>query len=83
MVKKGAASATDGVRMRSGLVRQANFAKLLKQKQIGPNGRSKEWLELAQSEEMMAVLETKGSEEYIKELKSRLASKGFYKEFLE
>lgn len=77
------ASANKGFRMRPELLRQANFERLLKNKQIGPNGHSKEWLALAQSDELMEVLDKKGSAEYFKDLKEKLASKGFYKEFLE
>jgi hypothetical protein len=63
-------------------MQNVNFAKLLSQKQIGPNGRSAEWLKLAQSEEMVSTLEQKGSSEYFKKLKEKLAEKGFYREFV-
>lgn len=83
MGKKDVASAGKVFTMRPELMRQANFKTLLKQTQIGPNGHSKEWLALAQSDELIEVLEKKGSGEYFKELKEKLAAKGFYREFLD
>ena len=83
MIKKVTISkTTKGVKMNCKRIEKANFAKLLKNNQIGPNGRSAEWLRLAQSDELISTLDQKGSSEYFKKLKSKLASKGFYKELL-
>lgn len=67
------------IKMNINKFQDVNFIKLLNQKQIGPDGGSKEWLKLAQSQELMNILEKSGSSEYIKELKKRFAKKGFYK----
>ena len=83
MKNKSAVSKEVIFRMKPKIIQKANYADLLKNRQIGPNGQSKKWLELAQSNEMISILEKKGSFRYIKELKHKLASKGFYKEFLE
>ncbi len=83
MVKKKKASENSGFKMRAKLIHNADFANLLKENQIGPNGRSKEWLDVAQSSELLETLEKKGSSEYFKQLKAKFASKGFYREFIE
>jgi len=61
--------------------KQTNFLELFSGKKVGPNGRSKEWVEVANSPEMIKTFEEEGSSSYFKELKRKFEQKGFYKEW--
>lgn len=63
-------------------IKKVNFADVFSGHKVGPNGRSKEWIELANSPEMIDTFEKKGVSEYMKELKKKFAENGFYKEWI-
>ena len=63
-------------------IKKINFAEVFSGNQIGPNGKSKEWIELANSSELVQTFEKKGLSEYMKELKKKFEEKGFYKEWI-
>jgi len=68
------------------VIKNADFEKLLTQKQminLAGNNKWEDWLDLAQSDELINILEKKGFADYMKKYKQKLASKGFYKELFD
>jgi len=62
--------------------KEIDFMKLFSSKQMGFNGHSAEYLKETTSPDLIELYTREGSTKYFKEIRKRLANKGFYKELM-
>ncbi len=62
---------------------KTGYMRLFNNPKIGPNGHSKELIEIATAPKMMELYSNEGAAKYFKKMRQEFTKKGFYKELVE